>query len=315
MTTPRIAFAGTPEFAVPSLEAVAAAADVPFVLTQPDRRAGRGRRVAPSAVKTAAERRGFRVVQPEKLTTPDLLADLGPAPDLLVVVAYGLLLPRWLLDWPARGCVNVHASLLPRWRGAAPIQHAILAGDAETGVSIMQMDAGLDTGPVHAARSVPIGSDETAGELTTRLAELGAAALAEVLPALLAGRSRPEPQDAMRATLAPKIAKADAALNWHASAAALARRVRAFNPWPVATTRLEDGSVLRILRAHARDAAAGDGRQGAAPGTVVATTADGIDVAAGEGVLRLTDVQPPGGRVMPASAYLAAHTLAGTRLG
>jgi methionyl-tRNA formyltransferase len=191
----RIAFAGTPEFAVPALRALAASgARVPLVLTQPDRPAGRGRRLAASPVKAAALDLGIEVLQPPTLRVPGMLERLGPAPDLLVVVAYGLLLPRGVLAWPRLGCVNVHASLLPRWRGAAPIQHALLAGDSTTGVSLMRMDEGLDTGPVYARRETPIGGSDTAADLHDRLAALGADLLARALPALLAGELRAQPQ-------------------------------------------------------------------------------------------------------------------------
>ncbi len=304
---PRIGFAGTPEFAVPALERlVAAGAEVPWVLTQPDRPAGRGRKLAPPPVKTAAERLGIRVEQPASVRDPALAATLGPAPQLIVVIAYGLLLPQWLLDWPARGCVNLHASLLPRWRGAAPIQHAILAGDAVTGISVMRMEAGLDTGPVYARREVALTGEETAGELHDRLAVVAADALEAALPGLVQGTLVPQPQDETQATYAPKISKADAALDWRQPAEVLARRVRAFNPWPVAEAVLRGGGRLRVWRAHALA-----GGADAAPGQIVATGSAGIDVATGAGVLRLTEVQPPGGRAMPAAAYLAAHPLDG----
>jgi methionyl-tRNA formyltransferase len=306
--TASIAFAGTPEFAVPSLRAlVATGAAVPLVLTQPDRPAGRGRRLTPSPVKEAATGFGLSVAQPVSLRDPALIAGLRPRPDLLIVIAYGLLLPRAMLEWPRRGCVNLHASLLPRWRGAAPIQRAVQAGDAVTGISVMQMDEGLDTGAVHLTRSTPIGARESAGALHDRLAVLAAEALTAVLPALLAGTSRAEPQRADLATLAPKIAKADAALDWHATAAQLERHVRAFNPWPVAEALLEPGGRLRVWDAVALD----ESPSGARPGAIVAATRNGIDVATGGGVLRLTKVQPPSGRVMDAAAYLAAHSLAG----
>jgi methionyl-tRNA formyltransferase len=232
---------------------------------------------------------------------------LGPPPDLMIVIAYGLLLPRAMLEWPRLGCVNLHASLLPRWRGAAPIQRAVLAGDVVTGISVMQMDEGLDTGPVHLMHSTHIGAHETAGQLHDRLAALAAAALDAALPGLLAGTSKAVPQRTELATLAPKIAKGDGVLDWHAPAAELERRVRAFNPWPVAEGVLDPGGRLRVWDAIAVDAAA----SGARPGAIVGATRDGIDVATGDGVLRLTKVQPPSARVMDAAAYLAAHSLAG----
>ena len=303
----RIAFAGTPQFAVPTLEAlVAAGSDVDLVLTQPDRPAGRGRQVAASPVKVAALERGLRVAQPRTLKHPNALDDLGPAPDLLVVVAYGLLLPPAMLAWPRLGCVNLHASLLPRWRGAAPIQHALLARDAATGVSLMRIERGLDTGAVYLTRSTPIGARETAGELHDRLATLSAEVLADALPRLLARDLMPTPQQESLATHAPKITKADAVLDWRRGALELDARVRAFDPWPVAETHLSDGTRLRVWRAEPLDE-----ETAARPGTVVRAGAGGIDVAAGAGVLRLTQVQPPSGRVMAASAYLAAHPLDG----
>jgi methionyl-tRNA formyltransferase len=225
----------------------------------------------------------------------------------MVVIAYGLLLPRALLEWPRLGCVNLHASLLPRWRGAAPIQRAVLAGDTMTGISVMQMDEGLDTGPVHLMRETPIGAHETAGELHDRLATLAAESLVAALPGLLAGVSEPVPQRADLATLAPKIAKGDGVLDWRAPAVELERRVRAFNPWPVAEGLLGDGRRLRVWNAVVRDDAAAEAR----PGTIVAATSEGIDVATGAGVLRLTKIQPPSARVMDAAAYVAAHPLAG----
>ncbi len=301
----RIAFAGTPDFAVPTLRTVAATgASVPLVLTQPDRPAGRGRRLTASPVKQTALELGLPLAQPATLAAID--PPPGERPDLLVVIAYGLLLPGKWLDWPRLGCVNLHASLLPRWRGAAPIQRAVLAGDSETGISVMQMDSGLDTGPVHLARATPIGARETAGELHDRLAVLAAQLLAEVLPAVLQGASVPEPQHAALATLAPKIAKSEAILDWREPAVQLERRVRAFDPWPVAEARLSDGRRLRVFEAEAVAAP-----PGAAAGTILAAGRAGIDVATGDGVLRLRRIQPPSGRAMDAEAYLAAHSLAG----
>lgn len=300
-----IAFAGTPEFAVPSLRAiVATGARVPLVLTQPDRPAGRGRRLTPSPIKNLALELELPVAQPATLRDSQALLR-EPRPDLMVVIAYGLLLPRALLEWPRRGCINLHASLLPRWRGAAPIQRAVLAGDADTGISVMQMDTGLDTGPVHLTRATPIGARETAGQLHDRLATLAADALCAALPGVLAGTSQPRPQDPAVASVAPKILKAEAALDWTEPAAALERRVRAFNPWPVAETRFHGGARLRVFEAEVLN-----GAPGALPGTIVAAGRAGIDVATGDGVLRLTRVQPPSGRVMDAAAYLAAHSVA-----
>jgi methionyl-tRNA formyltransferase len=307
----RIAFAGTPEFAVPALEAlVASGAHVPLVLTQPDRPAGRGRQISASPVKLAAQRYGLRVAQPETLRAHDVVGTLGPPPDLLIVVAYGLLLPRPMLEWPRLGCVNLHASLLPRWRGAAPIQRAIFARDATSGVSVMRMEAGLDTGPVYLANATPIGEHETSGELHDRLAELAAQTLRAALPDLLAGKLVAVPQEAAGATHAPKILKSDAVLDWRRDAADLDAQVRAFNPWPIAEARVDDGRRLRVWQTAAiRDA---DGAAPAAPGTIVGAGRDGIEVAAGTGVLRILKVQPPSGRVMDASAYLAAHPLDGS---
>jgi methionyl-tRNA formyltransferase len=304
---PRIGFAGTPEFAVPALAALHQAAEVPFVLTQPDRRAGRGRKAQPSPVKQLAEQLSIPVYQPEDLRRPELPDALGPAPDLLVVVAYGLLLPEKFLRWPARGAVNIHASLLPRWRGAAPIQRALIAGDPETGVSIMQMERGLDTGPVFGCRAIPIGPAATAADLTEQLAALGAELLLSLLPGILSGERQPQPQDATRKTLAPKLEKSEALLNWQDSAALCARKVRAFNPWPMAETR---SGELR-LRIHAAEAL--DRTPSASVGTVVSTSAAGIDVACGEGVLRLTCVQASGGRAMSAQAFLNGRDVQGVR--
>lgn len=304
----RIAFAGTPQFAVPSLEALLSAGfDVSLVLTQPDRPAGRGRRLAPSAVKSLAVARGLRLRQPARLPKdPVAAADWGAAPDVLVVAAYGLLLPQWLLDWPRLTALNLHASLLPRWRGAAPIQSAILAGDRETGISVMQMALGLDEGPVFMQRRLTIGADETAGELNNRLADLAAVALLEALPGVIAGTAEATPQNHAEACYAPKIKKSDSRLDWRESAVALQRKIRAFNPWPIADAMLGDGRVMRI-----HEAAALDVPVDAAPGGIVAESPSGIDVATGAGVLRITRLQLPGARAMSAEAFLNAHHLEG----
>jgi len=309
--TAPLAFAGTPEFAVPTLGAlIDAGAHVECVLTQPDRPAGRGRRLTASPIKQLAVRHGIDVLQPARIGAS--LAGELPVhrPAVLVVVAYGLILPQWLLDWPEIAAVNVHASLLPRWRGASPIQHAILHGDAETGITIMQMTAGLDTGPVFRQRATAIGASETAAELHDRLGAMGAELLIETLPAILSGTAVAREQDEAQACYAPKIDKRDARLDWRLPADELARRVRAYNPWPVAETTTSGGERLRIWNARAHPH---DGSE--SPGTIVATGAAGIDVATGRGVLRLLSVQPPGGRAMSAAAYAAARPIGGTVLG
>ncbi|HEV2620824.1 MAG TPA: methionyl-tRNA formyltransferase [Frateuria sp.] len=300
----RVVFAGTPEFSVPCLEACrASGAQVVAVYTQPDRPAGRGRKLAPSPVKQAALAAGLPVEQPESLKPAQAQATLaGYAPDLMVVVAYGLILPRKMLAMPRLGCWNVHASLLPRWRGAAPIQRAVLAGDAETGVDLMRMEAGLDTGPVLLEKRTPILPGDTGGTLHDRLAVLGAEALAEGLRHALAGEVLAAvPQPAEGATYAHKLDKAEARLDFARPAVELERTVRAFDPWPVAEGALA-GENVRIWAAQAID-----GRHGATPGTVLAAGRDGIDLACGEGALRITALQRAGGKRISAADYLNAR--------
>lgn len=311
MTSLTIVFGGTPEFAVPALEALLHAGHrIAAVYTQPDRPAGRGRQVAQSAVKQAALRHGLVVEQPATLRDPaaaDRLA--GYRPDVMVVVAYGLLLPKPILDTPRLGCVNIHGSLLPRWRGAAPIQRALLAGDAETGVSIMCMDVGLDTGPVLSTKSIAIAPHETAATLHDRLATLGAQALIETLPKFAAGELIPQPQPQAGVTYAHKLRKEEAVLDWSRPAMELDRQVRAFNPWPVAETRWR-GQQLRVwesapLALNAK----------AKPGVVTGADANGIVVATGDGALNLTRVQLAGRKQMSAAEFLNAHRIVGDELG
>jgi methionyl-tRNA formyltransferase len=300
----RLVFAGTPEFAVPALHAcLTAACDVVAVYTQPDRPSGRGRKLAASPVKQAALAAGCEVRQPVSLRGSDAQHELAAfEPDLLVVVAYGLILPRPVLAIPSRGCWNVHASLLPRWRGAAPIQRAILAGDGESGVDLMQMEAGLDTGPILLERRTPIAPDETGGSLHDRLAVLGSEILAEGLARLIDG-SLPEPmaQSTEGIEYAHKLDKAEAQLDWNLSALALERKVRAFDPWPVAETRIGEDRV-RVWAAHALSQPVLS-----APGTVIAVSAAGIDIACAEGVLRISEIQRDGGRRMPVRDWLNAR--------
>ncbi len=299
----RIVFAGTPEFAVPCLRAAARHQEVVAVYTQPDRPAGRGRGLMASPVKLEAIERGIPVFQPETLKDPAAQEQLRALqPDLMVVVAYGLILPRAVLEIPTHGCWNVHASLLPRWRGAAPIQRAIEAGDTETGVCLMQMEAGLDTGPVLLSQKTLISDTDTGGQLHDRLAELGAQVLADGLGLLRAGlKPVAQPQPEAGVTYAHKLDKAQARLDWNEDAAALARRVRAFNPWPIAEASLA-GERLRI---HGAVALADN--QGKAPGTVLAASKDGIDIACGQGALRLRVVQREGGKAITAADYLNAR--------
>lgn len=306
----RLVFAGTPEFAVPSLAAcLAADVDVVAVYTQPDRPAGRGRRLAPSPVKQAAVDVGIPVQQPESLRSVEARRVLAAfRPDLMVVVAYGLILSRSVLAMPRHGCWNVHASLLPRWRGAAPIQRAILAGDAETGVGLMQMEAGLDTGPVLLERRTLIHADDTGGSLHDRLAGLGADALAEGLARLRAGRLEPaRAQAADGVVYAHKLDKAEARLDWSRSALELERQVRAFDPWPVAETQL-DGERVRVWRAEAEAGVQAE------PGTVVGVDARGIRIACAQGVLCIREIQREGGRRMGVADWLNARPELATRL-
>jgi methionyl-tRNA formyltransferase len=301
----RIVFAGTPEFALPSLRAAARHGEIVAVYTQPDRPAGRGRQLAPSPVKLAASNNGWPVHQPTTLKTIEArraLAELKP--DLLIVVAYGLILPPKVLAIPQYGCWNVHASLLPRWRGAAPIQRAIEAGDAQTGVCLMQMAEGLDTGPVLLSQATDIDPEETGGELHNRLALLGAELLSDGLTLLRAGmRPVARPQDEAGVTYAHKLEKSEARLDWSQPANALARKVRAYSPWPIAEG-IVDGERLRIHQAHAIEGPSSS----MTPGTVLSATRDGIDVACGEDALRLLVVQREGGRALPVSDYLNARS-------
>ena len=299
----RIVFAGTPAFAVPCLRAAAARGEVVGVYTQPDRPAGRGRQLAPSPVKVEALARSLPVFQPENFKTEAAREQLRALqPDLVVVVAYGLILPSSVLAIPRLGCWNVHASLLPRWRGAAPIQRVIEAGDRETGVCLMQMEKGLDTGPVLLSLSTPITGDDTGGSLHDRLSLLGAEVLEDGLKLLRAGlRPTPQPQPAEGVTYAHKLDKAEARLDWTLPARTLVDRVRAFNPWPVAEAEV-DGERLRIHAATAIDAATT-----AAHGTVLSATRDGLDIACGDGALRLLEVQREGGRALPVADYVNAR--------
>jgi len=299
----RIVFAGTPEFAVASLRAAARHHEVVAVYTQPDRPAGRGRGLAPSPVKLEAIARGIPVFQPESLKDEGAQQQLRALqPDLMVVVAYGLILPRPVLAIPTHGCWNVHASLLPRWRGAAPIQRAIQAGDAETGVCLMQMEAGLDTGPVLLRQHTPIQPGELGGQLHDRLAELGAQVLADGLGLLRAGlKPVAQSQPAEGVTYAHKLDKAEARLDWNADAVALERTVRAFNPWPIAEAQLA-GERVRIHGALALP-----DNQGRAPGTLLSAGREGIDIACGQGALRLRVLQREGGKAITSADYLNAR--------
>ena len=299
----RIVFAGTPEFAVPALRSAAQCGEVVAVYTQPDRPAGRGRQLQPSPVKLEAIVRGIPVFQPGNFKAASAREQLRAlAPDLLIVVAYGLILPASVLEIPRQGCWNVHASLLPRWRGAAPIQRAIEAGDTRTGVCLMQMEKGLDTGPVLLSLETPISDEDTGASLHDRLASLGAEVLGDGLGLLRAGMrpvARAQPVDGV--TYANKLDKAEARLDWSQPADLLARRVRAFNPWPICEARVA-GERLRI---HAARALPLDHHQ--VPGTILLANRAGLDIACGEGALRLLQVQREGGRPVSIADYLNAR--------
>lgn len=310
----RLAFAGTPEFARVALAALHAAGfDIPLVLTQPDRPAGRGQHLQPSAVKAWAVAQGLTVIQPQGLRLDGRhAADAQAArealqacqPDVMVVAAYGLILPDWVLTLPRLGCLNIHASLLPRWRGAAPIHRAIEAGDAYTGITVMQMDAGLDTGAMLLAESVAIADTDTTGSLHDRLAELGGRLIVEALAQATRGALQATPQPADGVTYAKKIDKAEAAVDWHCDADTVARRIRAFNPAPGAVARWRGEAIKLWLAQPVSGVAAAE-----APGTVVAVATDGIVVACGRGAVRLTELQRPGGKRLPAAQFLQGQAL------
>lgn len=315
----RVVFAGTPEFAAVALERLLAAGfDVPLVLTQPDRPAGRGMKLAPSPVKVLAASRGIPVAQPRSLRldgkypedAAEARASLQAAhADAMVVAAYGLILPQWVLDLPARGCLNIHASLLPRWRGAAPIHRAIEAGDVRTGITIMQMDAGLDTGDMLLVEAVDIAPDDNTARLHDRLAALGGRLIVEALELSACGGLVRTPQPADGVTYAHKIEKAEAAIDWALPAAVIERRIRAFDPFPGASSQLEGGDTVKLWRARVAN---GTG----APGRVLAITDDGIVVACGTGSLELLELQRPGGKRVSARQFLQAHPVqAGQRFG
>ena len=310
----RVVFAGTPEFARAALERLQAAGfTIPLVLTQPDRPAGRGMKLQPSPVKQFAADHGIAVAQPRSLRLDGKFPEDAAAArtaldaaqaDVMVVAAYGLILPQWVLDLPRLGCLNIHASLLPRWRGAAPIHRAIEAGDAETGVTIMQMDAGLDTGDMLLAERLPIAPDDTTATLHDKLAALGARMIVEALELAACGGLHPVPQPAEGVTYAHKIEKTEAAIDWSLPADAIARRIRAFDPFPGATARI-GGETVKVWRAHA----VMQGRGSVAPGTVVALDEHGIGVACGQGRLEITQLQRAGGKRLAAADFLRGFPL------
>ncbi len=306
----RIVFAGTPDFAVPTLKMLLQSGhEVCAVYSQPDRPAGRGRKLTASPVKVVAEEAGVPVFQPVNFKADADQQDLKDLDaDLMVVVAYGLILPQTVLDTPRLGCVNVHASLLPRWRGAAPIQRALMAGDRETGVTIMQIVKKLDAGDMLHKEVCPIDDQITAGELHDRLALLGAQGLEKILPQIEKQTLTPEPQDESLATYAEKLSKKEAELDWRFPAELLNRKIRGLNPWPVAQTAYK-GKALRIWRAEVIDEPVD-----AAPGQVLLRDKQ-VDVATGSGLLRLQEVQLPGGKRLDIQAFLNAHDLAGVKLG
>jgi len=310
MTAAKLLFAGTPDFALESLRALHAAGHVPdAVLTQPDRPAGRGKKLTESPVKQFAAEHDIPVWQPETLKDADIVAQIAEIkPDLIIVAAYGLLLPQAVLDIPTRGCVNVHASLLPRWRGAAPVQAAILEGDSETGITLMQMEAGLDSGPVLASDTIDIDVGETAGSLHDRLAALGGELLVQELTAILGGSLEAVPQDDRQVTYAGKIRKQDAVIDWSCTAEQIGRKIRAYDPVPGASFDL-DGEVIKCWKAEAVDSGEGP------VGTILSADKHGVDVACSGGALRMLEIQRPGRRRVTAAEFSNQSTLIGKRLG
>ena len=310
MTAAKLLFAGTPDFALESLQAMHVAGFVPTaILTQPDRPAGRGKKLTESPVKQFAAVHDIPVWQPETLKDADIVAQIAEAkPDLIVVAAYGLLLPQAVLDIPARGCVNVHASLLPKWRGAAPIQAAILEGDSETGITLMQMEAGLDSGPVLASAAIDIGADETAGSLHDRLAALGGDLLVQELNAILNGSLDAVPQDDEKVTYAGKIRKQDAVIDWSCTAEQIGRKIRAYDPVPGASFEL-DGEVIKCWKAEAVEGGEGP------VGTILSADKVGVNVACSGGALRMLEIQRPGRRRVTAAEFSNQSKLTGKRLG
>ncbi|MDP3482081.1 MAG: methionyl-tRNA formyltransferase [Sulfuricella sp.] len=298
----RLIFAGTPEFAAAALAAlIEAGHDIALVLTQPDRPAGRGMRLTPSPVKQLALQRGLSVQQPAALKDAEIQAQLAAVnADAMIVAAYGLLLPPAVLTIPRFGCLNIHASLLPRWRGAAPIQRAILAGDPETGITIMQMDSGLDTGGMLLRAALPITDHDTAQTLHDKLAVLGASSIVSALQQMDLGTLQAQPQDDSAATYAAKLSKVEGMIDWHKSAAELARAVRAYNPFPVAQAQL-GAETWRIWQAQVAQRSEGS------PGEILQADKDGILVRCGEGALLLKEIQKAGGKRLPVSSFLAGN--------
>jgi len=301
----RIVFMGTPEFAVPSVEALLKSEDrVVGIVTQPDRPRGRGQRLSPSPVKVIARREQIPVLQPAKMKDPSFMAELsGWKPDVIAVAAFGRILPPAILSFPPRGCINVHASLLPKYRGAGPIQWALINGETETGITTMLMDEGMDTGAILLQATMAIGQDDTAGSLSSRLADLGGRLLVETLAQLKTGTLTPRSQDHGQATVAPLLKKEDGAVNWTMSATSIANRIRGLTPWPGAYT------FLRMDRWTISRSVALDEATNLAPGQITALTKDAIHVATGKGVLAIRELQAANGRRMPAGQYLAGHPL------